>query len=153
MTIGTINGGERRNIIAENISLEGTIRAFSQEVYEKIKERMVTINNGLMEMFGVKIDIVFRDMYPPVINDKELLDKIRNSSLKENLIEIDPMMIAEDFSYYQIEVPGLFFMLGSRNEELKYTNPLHSSKFNFDIEVLMNGVKMYDEICKTLSIY
>ncbi|WP_434796854.1 M20 metallopeptidase family protein [Terrisporobacter vanillatitrophus] len=153
LTIGTINGGERRNIIAENISLEGTIRAFSQEVYEKIKERMVTINNGLMEMFGVKIDIVFRDMYPPVINDKELLDKIRNSSLKENLIEIDPMMIAEDFSYYQIEVPGLFFMLGSRNEELKYTNPLHSSKFNFDIEVLMNGVKMYDEICKTLSIY
>lgn len=153
LTIGTINGGQRRNIIAESISLEGTIRAFSQEVYEKIKQRMITINNGLMEMFGVKIDIVFRDMYPAIINDKELFDKIRNSSLRENLVEIDPMMIAEDFSYYQTKVPGLFFMLGSRNEELGYTNPLHSCKFNFNTEVLMNGIKMYDEICRVLSVY
>ncbi len=64
LTIGTINGGEKRNIIAENIRLEGTIRAFNMDVYNKIKERMKAINHGLMEMFDVKIDIIFRDMYP-----------------------------------------------------------------------------------------
>lgn len=153
LTIGTIHGGEMRNIIAENIRMEGTIRAFSKEVYKKIKERMVTINNGLMEMFGVKVGIVFRDMYPPVVNDRELFERICKSSLKEQFIEINPMMIAEDFSYYQTEVPGLFFMLGSRNKELGYTNPLHSSRFNFTSEVLINGIKLYDEICKKLNVY
>ena len=153
LSIGTIKGGERRNIIAENVSLEGTIRTFNQEVYEKIKERMITINKGLMEMFEVKIDVVFRDMYPSIINDNDLYCVIKESPLKDELIEIEPMMISEDFSYYQLEVPGIFFMLGSRNEELGYTNPLHNARFNFDTEVLMNGIKMYDTICKTLNIY
>lgn len=153
LSIGTIKGGERRNVIAENVSLEGTIRAFNHEVYEKIKERILTINKGLMEMFEVKIDTVFRDMYPSIINDDDLYCKIKESSLREDLIEIEPMMISEDFSYYQIEVPGIFFMLGSRNEKLGYTNPLHNSRFNFDTEVLINGIKMFDTICKTLNIY
>lgn len=153
LTIGTINGGERRNIIAENINLEGTIRAFKQEVYEKIKKRMRTINKGLMEMFEVKIDIVFRDMYPSVTNDSNLFHKIKEFSLKDSLIEIEPMMIAEDFSYYQAEIPGIFFMLGSKNESLGYTSPLHNSHFNFDTEVLINGVKVYDSICKILNVY
>lgn len=153
LSIGTIKGGERRNIIAENVILEGTIRAFKQEVYEKIKERMDTINKGLMEMFEVKIDMVFRDMYPSIINDNDLYCKIKESSLKDALIELEPMMISEDFSYYQIEVPGIFFMLGSQNEKLGYTNPLHNSQFNFDTEVLMNGVEMYDSICRLFDIY
>lgn len=153
LTIGTINGGEKRNIIAENIRLEGTIRAFNMDVYNKIKERMKAINHGLMEMFDVKIDIIFRDMYPSITNDKNLLTIVKTSKLKEKLIEIEPMMIAEDFSYYQKQVPGLFFMLGSKNKEKGYINPLHSSKFNFDEEVLMNGIEIYDEICKVLKVY
>ncbi len=154
LTIGTINGGERLNIIAENITLQGTIRAFNQEVYEKIKQRMTTINEGLMKMFEVEIETVFRDMYPSIINDKELFDKVVDTSLKEKVIEIDPMMIAEDFSYYQKKVPGLFFMLGSRNEELGYINPLHSSKFNFNEDkVLINGIELYDHVCKVLEVY
>lgn len=153
LTIGTINGGERRNIIAENISLEGTIRAFKKEVYEKIKGRMMTINKGLMEMFEVQIDIIFRDMYPSVINDSDLFNKIKDFPLKDSLIEIEPMMIAEDFSYYQAEIPGIFFMLGSENESLGYTSPLHNSRFNFNTEVLIVGVKIYDAICKTLNVY
>lgn len=153
LTIGTINGGEKRNIIAENIRLEGTIRAFNMDVYNKIKERMKAINHGLMEMFDVKIDIIFRDMYPSITNDKNLLTIVKTSKLKEKLIEIEPMLIAEDFSYYQKQVPGLFFMLGSKNKEKGYINPLHSSKFNFDEEVLMNGMEIYDEICKVLKVY
>lgn len=153
ITIGTIKGGEVRNIIPENIIMEGTIRTFSQEVYQKIKQRMSSINAGLSEMSEVSVDIVFRDMYPPVINDRNICNMIRESSLKERYIEIDPMMIAEDFSYYQQEVPGVFMMLGSRNEGLGYINPLHNSKFDFDNEILMDGIKIYDEICKIMEIY
>ncbi len=153
LTIGSIRGGERRNIIAEKVVLEGTIRTFNKEVFEKIKERILTINKGLMEMFEVEIEANISEMYPSIINDKDLYCKIMESPLKDDLIEIEPMMISEDFSYYQLEVPGIFFMLGSRNEKLGYTNPLHSSHFNFDSEVLMNGIKMYDTLCKTLNVY
>ena len=48
-------------------------------------------------------------------------------------------MISEDFSYYQREVPGLFFMLGARNEEKGYVNALHNLNFNFNEDILING--------------
>lgn len=153
ITIGTIKGGEVRNIIPESIKMEGTIRTFSKEIYIKIKEKMLKMNKGLMEMFDVEIEIIFRDMYPPVTNDKSLCELISSSPLIQKIVEIEPMMIAEDFSYYQQKVPGVFFMLGSKNAELGYIHPLHSSKFNFDNEVLMDGVHIYDEICKSLKIY
>lgn len=153
LTIGTINGGEKRNVIAENVNLEGTIRTFNEDVYQKIKQRMNSINSGLVEMFGVQIEMEIEDMYPPVINDYNLIQKLKVSSFSHKLVEIDPMMIAEDFSYYQKKVPGVFFMLGSKNEELGYTKSLHSSKFDFDPEILVDGVKLYDEICKTLEVY
>ncbi len=153
LTIGTIHGGERRNIIAQTVEMTGTIRAFSEEVYETIKRRMIEVNAGLGTMFNVKVEATFADMYPCIINDKSLFELVRQSSLGEKMIEIDPMMIAEDFSYYQKEVPGLFFMLGTRNEALGFTNPLHHSKFNFSENVLMNGIELYDEMCRLLNIY
>lgn len=153
LTIGTINGGERRNIIAQKVELTGTIRAFSEDVYEMIKKRMNEINHGLELMFNVKVSTQFTDMYPSIMNDPSLFDLISQSKLGEHLIEIDPMMIAEDFSYYQKEVPGLFFMLGSRNEALGYTYPLHHAKFNFSERVMMDGIKLYDEVCQLLDVY
>mgnify|MGYP002579726896 FL=1 len=153
LTIGTIHGGERRNIIAEKVELTGTIRAFSEEVYETIKRRIVEINTGLETMFNAKVKTQFIDMYPCIVNDKSLFELVCHSTLGEKMIEIDPMMIAEDFSYYQKEVPGLFFMLGSRNDALGFTNPLHHSKFNFSDNVLLNGVELYDEMCRLLNVY
>ena len=153
LTIGTINGGERRNIIAQKVELTGTIRAFSEDVYEMIKKRMIEINHGLELMFNVKVSTQFTDMYPSIMNDPSLFDLISQSKLGEHLIEIDPMMIAEDFSYYQKEVPGLFFMLGSRNEALGYTYPLHHAKFNFSERVMVDGIKLYDEVCQLLDVY
>lgn len=153
LTIGTINGGERRNIIAENIRLEGTLRAFDKESYMKIKGRMVAINKGLEVMFDVSIKTEFRDMYPAVVNDKKLLKEVREFLPKESMVDLDPMMIAEDFSYYQEEVPSLFFMLGIRNERAGFVHQLHSSKFNFNEDILVDGMEMYHRICVGLKIY
>lgn len=153
INIGTIKGGESRNIIPEKISLEGTIRTFSQDIYKQIKKRMISINDGISMMFDIDIEIVFRDMYPPVINNKELVDKALKTSLNKKIVEIEPMMIAEDFSYYQLKAPGVFFMLGARNENLGHIHPLHSSKFSFDDDVLVDGMQLFDDICKFMNIY
>ena len=67
---------------------------------------------------------------------------------KEKLIKLEPLMISEDFSYYQKEVPGLFFMIGSRNKEKGYINGLHNINFNFDEQVLLNGLEIYINLLK-----
>jgi amidohydrolase len=153
VTIGTINGGEARNIIANTVKMSGTIRTFNPTVYERIKERMVQINQGLEAMFDLKIEMDLRDLYPPVINHTglyQLMDGLLSDHEKDY---IKPMMLAEDFSYYQEAVPGIFMMLGSRNEEKGYVHPLHSCYFNFDEKILLKGIETYIRICQTLEIF
>ncbi|MDF2700027.1 MAG: amidohydrolase [Haloplasmataceae bacterium] len=153
VTLGKITGGEARNIICGKVRLEGTIRAFNTEVYNTIKQRMGQINLGLEAMYGVKIELEVRDFYPPVVNDSQLFDMI-NSSINETDIEyMKPVMLAEDFSYYQEAVPGVFMFLGTRNEALGYIHPLHSCYFNFNEDVLIKGVENYIKICKKLNIF
>ena len=145
MTIGKIDGGERRNVIAGKCRLEGTLRAFDQSVFNLIKSRMTQYLSGIEVAHQVKIDVVFRDMYPPVINDKKLFDEFIGH-LGEICDVIEPQMISEDFSYYQEEVPGLFYFVGTYNDEKDYIYPLHNSKFNFDNQILINGFESYKSI-------
>lgn len=148
LTIGRIEGGERRNVIANKVSMEGTLRAFKESVYKKIKERMVSIVKGLEVSYDCEIDLIFRDMYPPVNNNENLVNSFINIIGEENIEAIEPQMISEDFSYYQKEVPGLFFFLGVRNEKEGYIYSLHNSQFNFNEKVLITGVQIYVDLLK-----
>lgn len=148
LTIGKMIVGSRRNIIAENSRLEGTIRAFDPNVYEKIKERINLICKGIEEAFECRVDLYIKDDYPSVDNNKELCSEFIKAIGDTKVINLEPMMIAEDFSYYQRKVPGLFFMLGSRNEERGFVNGLHSLDFDFNEEILLNGVNTYIKLLK-----
>lgn len=152
LTIGKISGGSARNIIAGKIKLEGTIRAFNLDIYNKIKSRIHEINKGIELMYHINIDTQIRDFYPPVINDKYLYNIVKKSLSSKEVIEMEPLMISEDFSYYQEKIAGFFFLLGSKNEIKGYDYPLHSSKFNFDEKILLTGLKTYIKILKTLKI-
>jgi amidohydrolase len=153
VTIGTINGGEARNIIAQTISISGTMRTFNQGTYDVMKASMHAIAKGIEVSYSVDVDLEIRDYYPAVINDHALFKDVV-SLLKEGTYErIKPMMFAEDFSFYQQVVPGLFMMLGTKNEEKQYTHPLHSCYFNFDEKVLTKAISLYDDICKLYKVY
>lgn len=151
LTIGKMWGGEKRNIIAPNVTLEGTIRTFSEDVYIKIKNRMMEVKKGLELAYNCSIEVVFRDMYPAVVNDKDLVDLLSNAIGEGNMEVIEPQMIAEDFSYFQRKIPGLFFFLGVRNEEKGYTYPLHNCKFNLNEEVLLTGIQVYVNLLRTMK--
>lgn len=153
LTIGKINGGTMRNLIADKLTLEGTLRTFNMEVYEFIRARMTAINNGLQEMYNVKINMEFIDFCPPVVNDKELYNEIIDIIEKDKFIEMKRMTIAEDFGFYQMKIPGLFLMLGTKNDELGFNYPLHSQHFNFNENVLLDGVELYVRIAKKLNIF
>ncbi len=152
VTVGTINGGEARNIIAGSTSISGTIRAFNEEVYETLKKRIIEIKEGIEKSFNVNIKGEIRDYYPPVINDSNLFKLVESTLLEKEKFYLKPYMFAEDFAFYQKEVPGIFTFIGSKNEELGYTYPLHSNRFNFDEKILLNGFNYYVNIINKLNL-
>lgn len=148
ITVGTIHGGEARNIIAKEISMSGTVRAFKTDIYEMIKHKMHGIEKGIETSYDVTIENDIKDYYPPVTNDHNLFIQLKDALPKESYKMIEPMTASEDFAFYQKHVPGVFVMLGSRNEKKGYIHPLHSSYFNFDESILQNGIKLYQTILK-----
>lgn len=143
ITIGTIQGGERLNVLAGSVDLAGTMRSYEEKVYESMKQRILEVAQGLSLSTGCPIEVNFVDMYPPVVNPAGLTQRFVDLFQDGEWQEAEPLMIAEDFSFYQKSVPGLFFYLGSRNEEKGFTYGLHDSRFNFDEAILLNGVEVY----------
>lgn len=151
LSVGTIHGGEARNIIAQKVVLEGTVRCFNPDVFKVIQARMFELTHALSQRNDCAIELIFKSSYPPVINPKQIYELVNNlfdSSEKE---VIQPMMFAEDFSFYQKEVPAFFTMLGTRNEDKMFIHPLHSCYFNFDESVLEVGLNYYIRLLNHLN--
>lgn len=140
ITIGTINGGDASNIIANNCTLSGTVRTFSTQTFLAIKSEMEKINAALELQYGCKIEFSLPPMYPPVVNDSQLTEKLKQLALND-YVPLEPYMLAEDFSYYQEKVPGLFFFLGTNNGI--HIHPLHSPHFNFNTDILLVGNEIF----------
>lgn len=143
VNVGRMVCGEARNIVAGKAVLEGTIRAFNENTYDTLKSRLISISTDVSKAYGCEGSCGIRDMYPAVNNDRKLFDMLIASLDKEDFIQLNPLTIAEDFSYYQKRVPGLFLMLGSGNQEKGFRYPLHSNKFNFSEEILILGIQVF----------
>ena len=150
LTFGAIHGGEACNIIAKEVKLEGTMRAFSDEAYETMTKRVQEVASGIAAGYGCKGEAVFRHMYRVVDNDSKLVELLQEVA-GDNYEETPPYMLAEDFSLYLQKVPGMFFFLGSGIEEKGYIHSLHSAQFQFDEEILALGVETYAKLLKKLA--
>ncbi|MGI6112729.1 MAG: M20 metallopeptidase family protein [Mahellales bacterium] len=146
ITFGRIMGGERRNIIAQRTVLEGILRTFSQKCNDIVIKKMNDIIQGLERSWGTKIEYTELTNYPVVYNDPYLTEQVAAMFAQGEREVVKPLMIAEDFSFYQKKVPGLFMLLGTKNEHKGYIHPLHSDRFNFDEEVLLKGVEIFKTI-------
>ncbi|HZJ82931.1 MAG TPA: M20 family metallopeptidase [Clostridia bacterium] len=145
-SIGKIAGGDTRNILAEKVKLECTVRTFSDELYENLKGKVLDLLEGMEKSHGIKSTYQEGVYYPPVVNHEKWTNRLVEILPEEQYIEAKPLMIAEDFSNYQKEVPGVFVFLGSGNEEKGHVYPLHSNRFDFDEEILLQGVQLYVDI-------
>lgn len=148
VTIGRLVCGERRNIIAGEAILEGTMRAFNEDTYNRIRGRIINLMQSVSDAYECKLEYEIRDMYPAVCNDEMLFALLESTVGADNLELLKPLTISEDFSYYQKQVPGLFFMLGCRNEAMGYVHPLHSNRFNFNEEILLYGIQLFYNLYK-----
>jgi amidohydrolase len=120
VTVGQIHGGVRSNIIPEEVFMEGTIRALNNDMRDAIFERVRTIATKTAEANGAKAEVTISHGYPITYNDPELTRKMVPTLLKtasENMVVTMPAITgAEDFSFFQQEIPGLYFFLGGLPE-------------------------------------
>ncbi|WP_066683923.1 M20 metallopeptidase family protein [Christensenella intestinihominis] len=141
VTIGRVEGGRAQNVICENVHLEGTMRAFEPEVMETVKRRLHEILEGIGMMYGVECGYHEPMGYPAVVNDTQLFERAAKKFNGGEMEIARPFMMAEDFSNFQRVVPGLYSFIGVA--ESADTPPLHSGRFNFNEQALLNGVEYF----------
>jgi len=140
VTIGRVQAGDQRNIIANKAVLEGIIRTYSNEVYEGLEARIRDDLKAIEAAFGVKTEMIKRVFYPCVNNDEAQTERVI-ALLGDRYMPAKPKMTAEDFSYYQLSVPGVFVFCGVMDEE--HSSPLHASTFDFDETALLPGLALF----------
>ncbi|HIF82535.1 MAG TPA: amidohydrolase [Candidatus Marinimicrobia bacterium] len=147
VTIGTINGGHNFNIIADEVTLSGTARAYTEENRNFIKTRMTEIIDGVAKTFGAEITFDYEDGYPPTINHLDPTKKVLKAAKRvvgEKAGKPYLSMGGEDFSYYLQKIPGCFFFVGSApNDQKLFETPHHCSHFTLDEQALLVGPSIY----------
>ena len=147
VTIGTISGGHNFNIIADEVTLSGTARAYTEENRNLIKTRMAEIIDGVAKTFGAEISFDYEDGYPPTINHTDPANKVLKAAERvvgEKAGMPYLSMGGEDFSYYLQKIPGCFFFVGSApNDQKLFETPHHCSHFTMDERALLVGPSIY----------
>ncbi len=146
LSIGVIQGGTRPNIIAEKVTLEGTVRALSDANRRKIQPLMEAIVKGICEMYGAAYQFEYKPLCPSVYNNPELAATMTPTLVrllgKDKVVEWKPQLIAEDFSFFAQKIPGFYFFLGVKNPAQTVAAPLHSPNFNPDERSIPLGIRI-----------
>lgn len=148
VSIGTINGGIRGNIIPEEVEMTGTIRTLDSGMREDIHQRVQRTVTKIAESAGATAEVNIKLGSPVVYNDPGLASQMtptlrRVAGEKYLNVNKDPMTGAEDFAFYQERIPGLFFFLGTAPKDADPATlaPPHNPKFNVEDSALINGVR------------
>lgn len=143
VSVGRMTSGTAFNVISGSAQLEGTVRYYTREKAETIKNDIQRIVSATALMHNAKATLEYHYYTGPVINDKECVDTtiraIDNLFGKSVLTDYPKCMLAEDFSYYLTKKPGVFVFLGSNNPSIEAHYPHHNARFNVDESVLKMG--------------
>lgn len=144
VTIGSIQGGVRFNIIPDRVEMEGTIRVFDSKIQKEIHERIRKTATMIAESGGAKAEVTIDPYAPVVFNDPGLTQKmiptLERVAGKGKLSTALQETASEDFAYYQEKIPGLFFNVG-RTPEGSRGAPSHSPRFYVDDRGLIVGIR------------
>lgn len=146
VTIGVFDGGSSYNIIPEEVTLIGTVRTFNIQVRDKVHAKIKEICKNTAKALGGKAEVDYTFGYPPLVNDQKVVglaeESIGEVLGQDKFIRVtEPAPIGEDFAFFAREVPSAFLWLGC-SKEGEDTPKLHSPYFNFDENILPEGVKV-----------
>jgi amidohydrolase len=147
VTIGSIQGGNRGNIIPDEVSMVGTIRTFDPKMQDDIHERIRRTAKGIAESAGASAEVEIRRYAPVTFNDPALTARmdatLRRVAGGKALPDVNVTTTAEDFAVFQQKVPGLFFFLGvtPQGKDPATAAANHSPRFFVDEDALVVGVR------------
>src|SRR5690606_36590904 len=140
LSFGKIIANGATNVIPDKVNLEGTFRTLDEKWREKAHHAMKKMAIGIAESMGGSCDFEIREGYPFLINEENLTGQLRPSAEaylgKENVIDIDIWLAAEDFAYYSHIADSRFYRLGTRNKDRDITSPVHTPSFDVDEDSL-----------------
>ena len=136
LKFGKLESGTVRNALSAHTHMEGSLRAFQDAVFEGLRDGLLAIGREVEQTTGCTVRILMNEGYPAVMNPADLYDAVCKSVPFRELEK--PTMTAEDFSWYQKQLPGLFFFLGAGD-----VPALHSGNFDFDESILQKGADFF----------
>lgn len=142
LKFGKFQSGTVRNALSAHTHMEGSLRAFQDGVFDGLAAGLADIGRAVEETYGCTVKLHLSDGYPAVMNPPALYDRVQNAVPFRELES--PSMTAEDFSWYQKSLPGLFFFLG-----LGDVPALHTDTFDFDEAILLKGADFFEKLAET----
>ncbi len=149
VTVGSIHGGVRSNIIPEEVDMEGTVRALNPEARQQILDKIKLIATNIAESAGATAEVKFNEGYPVTYNDLALtarmLPTLEATAGKEKVILRKAVTGAEDFSFFQEKVPGVFIFVGGmpKGKNPDDAAPHHTPDFYLDESGMKLGMRLY----------
>ncbi len=147
ISIGSIHGGVRSNIIPGEVELVGTIRSLDPNMRTKIHERIRRTAKGIAESAGAQAEVKIDLGYDVTVNDQALTAKMQSTMERvagaDKVLNIPPITGSEDFSFLAGEAPGLFFFLGATPEDVPLSKATghHTPEFFVDEQSFLLGVR------------
>ena len=147
LSFGTINGGQVRNTIPGEVVMKGTVRTLVPEVREKIPGQIERVVANVAAAFGGEGEVVYEYGAPPVINDEGIYELVKQAGIamlgedKVRHIAL-PVTGGEDLAFYLEKAPGIFFRLGSANDDPRSRLNAHSPELVFDETAILVGMKV-----------
>ncbi len=153
ISVTMIHAGEATNVVPDSVVMEGTVRTFKLDVLDMIERRMQEVAEGVAATFGLKCEFEFHRNYPPTINHPDETAFAREALIEmvgaENVQNFEPTMGAEDFSYFLLEKPGCYFLIGNGDGTHRIGGHglgpcmLHNPSYDFNDELIPLGGSMW----------
>jgi amidohydrolase len=146
VTIGTIDGGARANVVPESVAMSGTIRTYDEGTRERIRSDVQRISEQIAASAEARADVTVTKMYPVTINDEALARRmapVLQRAADGRVVEAPLAGASEDFAYFAQAVPGLYVFLGvtPRDQDPATAAPNHNPRFFVDESALVVGTR------------
>ena len=150
ISVGSIHGGNRFNIIADEVEMEGTVRTLNEDVHRRVLELMRQTIAGVTSAYGATFELNFQEGSAVTYNDPKLVEEtlptLRRVASNANVVSLKPQMVSEDFSYFQKVIQGFYYSLGVGNKAKGITANWHTPEFDVDEDSLVVGVKVMSNV-------
>lgn len=157
ITLGTISGGKKYNVLCDEVQIEGTVRLLSDEVIKNTKPLIEQVATNVAAGFGCEAIVSYVDGYAMTKNDHELFlmakDRLSQEFGKDKvLVPKNPNTGGEDFSAYGKKVPSLFMWLGMESNFNKGRTTIHNKNLLIDEEIIKEGIRAFIALLKDTNL-